>query len=316
MAGYGLNRRDTRVKMRFGLVALALATTLAMGALPAAADDDDDELQIYGLTTAQTLIVFEADDPQDADTVGPVSGLASGDRLLGIDFRPRTGELYGLGQSGRVYTIDTSTAVATFRSQLTVLPVGNSFGIDFDPTVDRLRVISDQNQNLRVNVDTGATTTDTPLNYSATDPNTGKDPVAVGAAYTNNDNDEIVVAPATPTAGKTGTSLFDIDSALDVLVLQSPPNSGTLNTIGSLGTNTNDFVGFDIYSEVTNGATTSNTASCASLSNNGRSALYQIDLATGSASKLGPFTRSKTVVDIAVPQAQVSDGDDDDDDDD
>lgn len=292
-----------RITRKIG--ALALVSVMALGSSVAQADGEDD-ITIFGLTTSQTLIEFDADRPQKAETVGQVSGLAAGDTLVGIDFRPRTGELFGLGQSGRLYTIDTETAVATFRSQLTVALVGDSFGMDFNPTVDRLRVISDERQNLRINVDTGATIVDGPLNYAAGDENAGRDPVAVGAAYTNNDNDEIVVPPAAPTPGRTGTTLYDIDSAIGILAIQSPPNAGTLNTVGSLGVRTNEFVGFDIYSEIVDGATVSNTA-FASLSNPGRSALYEIDLEDGSADKIGPFTRSVTLVDIAIPQGQNQD---------
>ncbi len=77
--------------------------------------------------------------------------------MVGIDYRPENQELYGLDASGAIYTIDPPTAVATFKSQLNVALVGCSFGVAFNPVVDRLRIISDTGQNLRANVDTGAT---------------------------------------------------------------------------------------------------------------------------------------------------------------
>ena len=65
----------------------------------------------------------------------------------------------------------------------------------------------------------------------------GAIPAIVASAYTNS------------TPGATATQLFGIDSDLDILVLQNPPNSGTLSTIGSLGVDTGDRVGFDVVGE-------------------------------------------------------------------
>ena len=78
--------------------------------------------------------------------------------------------------------------------------------------------------------------TDRPLAYAASDANAGQKPNVVGAAYVNN----IARAPS--------TALFNIDSVLDIVVQQAPPNDGTLNTIGSLNFGTAQMVGFDISS--------------------------------------------------------------------
>lgn len=119
-------------------------------------------------------------------------------------------------------------------SQLTVTLAGRSFGVDFNPAANRLRVISDTGQNLRHNIDDPAaprtTTADTPLTNPTTPPTTAKG--VTGAAYTNND-----LNPAT------STSLFDIDTTNDRISLHSPANSGTLAPTGNLGVN----AGFDIY---------------------------------------------------------------------
>jgi hypothetical protein len=111
---------------------------------------------------------------------------------------------------------------------------GASFGFDFNPTVDRIRVTSDAEQNLRLNPDTGAVAAvDTNLAYAAGDPGAGTNPSVAGSAYTNN------------FAGATSTTLYDIDNARHALVTQNPPNDGTLTTVGALGTN-NEAVAFDI----------------------------------------------------------------------
>jgi hypothetical protein len=248
---------------------------------------DCNELRIFGYTAAGKLIRFEDDKPLFAWTVGTVSGLAGDTALVGIDYRPADGKLYGLGNAGGVYTINTFNAVATFKSQLDVALSGTSFGVDFNPTVDRLRVVSDNGQNLRVNVDTGATTTDTALNYTG--------PAALGiagAAYTNNDADP-----------NTATTLYDIDTMLDQAAIQAPPNSGTLNPTGKLLVDTTQDVGFDIYSRMDNGNIVE-TLGFAALRVGTRSRLYRIDLFTGKARLRGSFASHHHVVGLAIPLNQ------------
>ncbi len=80
--------------------------------------------------------------------IGTVSGLSGDTKLIGIDFRVQDGRLYGVGELGGVYTVDTATATATKVSQLTTAPSGTNFGVDFNPASDRLRVINDTGQNL------------------------------------------------------------------------------------------------------------------------------------------------------------------------
>jgi hypothetical protein len=91
--------------------------------------------------------------------------------------------------------------------------------------------------------------------------------------------------------------LYDIDSTLDVLVIQNQPNAGILNTVGNLGVNTTDEVGFDI-SQGTGVA-------YASLTIGGSAGLYQISLANGAATLVGAIANAaslagETVVDISV----------------
>ena len=122
---------------------------------------------------------------------------------------------------------------------------GSSFGFDFNPAPDRIRVVSNLGQNLRLSPNDGAIAgMDTALAYAAGDLNAGRTPSVVGAAYTNPDMDP-----------QTNTVLYDIDSRRDtdpapgggdVLAIQVPPNAGQLNTVGRLGINLDDIVGFDI----------------------------------------------------------------------
>ena len=77
-------------------------------------------------------------------------------------------ELYGLGDGGGIYTLDTSTAEAKV-TELTVDLQGDFLGVDFNPAANALRIISDTGQNLRhpfAGPLQFQTQTDTPLNYT------------------------------------------------------------------------------------------------------------------------------------------------------
>lgn len=222
---------------------------------------------LYGVTGANTLVRFRSSSPGTIERTFNVTGLQGGESIVGIDARPATRQLYALGSTGRLYVVNPASGRAALISTVSTALSGTSFGMDFNPTVDRLRVTSDADQNLRINVDTGATTVDTALAYAGSDVNAGQNPNVVASAYTNS------------VAGATTTTLYNIDSARDVLVTQNPPNNGTLNTVGALGVDTSDAVGFDI-------APNGNTA-FAALTVGGVSQLYTVNLMTGAATLVG-----------------------------
>ena len=251
----------------------------------------------FALTDNNALLSFNSGTPTTLTGVGPLRTPGPGSQaiqdLIGIDFRPATNTLYGVGKFGAIYTINTSNAEATLVTTLTPTTGddnpfdflrGSRFGFDFNPVVDRLRINSDLNQNLRVNVTTGATITDTNLAYTSGDPNFGKDPNVVGAGYTNNTNTV------------SGTTLYVIDSVLDVLAVQNPANSGALTTVGDLKFDTSSLVGFDIqFDGVKN-------VGYAALQNvtNGVSHFFSIDLATGNATPIGTIGGGDFIDGIAV----------------
>jgi hypothetical protein len=271
-------------------VLVALLAGVAAGPAPASEEASSlrvpigSALDVIGLTADQRLVRFRESLPQRARTIGRVIGLSGDTRLVGIDFRPATGELYGLGDNGGVYTVSPDTAVATFKAQLSVVLSGSSFGVDFNPTVDRLRIVSDNGQNLRANVADGVTATDLALNYA------GTTALGVtGVAYTNNDLD-----------ANTATTLFDIDTTLDQVVVQAPPNNGTLNPAGKLLVDVGSAVGVDIYSRLDQGRTVGNTA-FASLTVGGRAGFFALNILTGEATLRGWFRVGDQVMDIAIP---------------
>lgn len=269
------------------LMGLLVTALLAVSAPMVASADRSrgGDLDVVAVTADGRLIEFESDDPDDADTIGRIKGLVGDTAILGIDYRPATGELIGLGNAGRVYAISDRNATATKKSQLSVALAGTSFGVDFNPTVDRFRIVSDTGQNLRANVDTGATLVDGTLSSAPPAAASG----ITGAAYTNNDADP-----------NTATTLFDLDSALDQIVIQSPANSGTLAPTGKLGVDTGLAIGFDIFSDIRNGTTAGVRAFASLTTTDGRSRLYRINLLQGRAKLVGKFDRDDPVTGIAI----------------
>ena len=189
-------RKQVRLSDPGALAAVGVSALLAM---PATASDsgssrcsDIDQsrrpsLDVVGLTSDPRLVCFNEFRPDKATTIGFVAELSGGDTtLIGIDYRVQDGRLYGVAYVGGIYLLDVANAAATAFSRITVALDGTSFGVDFNPVADRLRIFSDIGQNLRHNVNVGGTTaTDTALNYM-----TGVKALGVaGAAYTNNDLD-------------------------------------------------------------------------------------------------------------------------------
>jgi Domain of unknown function (DUF4394) len=247
-------------------------------------------LELVGLTRDQKLVCIPENLPSLTTTIGALSGLEGGDvQLVGIDFRPANGKLYGLGNDGGVYTIDVATGVAELQTQLDAKLSGTSFGVDFNPTVDLLRIVSDTGQNLAANVVTGVTTVNAAL---TTPPAAGTTLGVTAVAYTNNDLD-----PAT------ATTLFDINTATDRVVIQAPPANGTLNPTGNLRVDAGSDVGFDIYSRLNLGIT-ADVKALAALTVGGSARLYTLNLLTGEASLKGTFPRAHQVTGLAIPLNQ------------
>ncbi len=203
--------------------------------------DRGDDYKYATIKDDNKLVVFDRDGNKRQYQINR-NGIPVNQDFVGIDVRPtgpKAGGLYGLTRNGNVFVIDPRNGAARFVSRLNVALVGNSFGVDFNPEVDRLRVISDQDQNLRANVDTGATLVDGRIRYAQGDRNQGRNPVATGAGYT--------YAPfSTQTPPPGDTTLYDIETGSDFLTVQAPPNNGTLNSVGSLNRNVGPRVGFDV----------------------------------------------------------------------
>lgn len=237
---------------------------------------------IFGITGANELVSFDSATPNSLLTTVAITGAS----IINIDFRPATGGLYGLDGINDLYLLNRFTGVASFVGTPGISG-GFDYGFDFNPTVDRIRVVTDDGQNFRVNPNDGSlTATDGALDYTAGDPNDAATPALSGAAYTNN------VATATT------TTLYGIDANLDILARSTNANGGLYVTQGDLGLDVTGLLGFDI-----SGPT---GVAYASLSTDGfSSSLYTIDLATGAATFVGGIGSASgtTILDIsAVPE--------------
>jgi hypothetical protein len=204
--------------------------------------------------------------------------------VLGMDVRPADGDLYALSSAGKLYTIDIQSAEATLHSTLSAdatdmsspfatLP-DSDFGVGFNPVPDRLRVVGRDGTNLRINVDTGATTTDAALSPTS---------MAVHAvAYTNS------------FAGATSTALFAVDAASAALTLiggnpatggtcpddATNPNCGNVTSLGPLGvSDLSDVTGFDIAGDPDAAV----AFLAVTIGDAASSSLYVVDLASGAA---------------------------------
>lgn len=240
---------------------------------------------VYALDGNNNLIRFGTMSPGTVTNTFPISGLQIGESILGIDFRPNDGRLFAMSNMNRLYTLDTLSGTAIPVGVAAFAPAlsGFAFGFDFNPVPDRIRVHSDAEQDLRLNPNTGGLAgNDSSLTYAFGDANFGINPSIVGTAYTNS------------VFGAMSTTLYAIDSGLDILVTLPSPNNGQMYTVGPLGVNTSNAVGFDISGKdgVAYAALT--------VAPNIFSSLYFLDLSSGTAILLGNIGTPAALRSIAV----------------
>ncbi|MBL7747416.1 MAG: DUF4394 domain-containing protein, partial [Chitinophagaceae bacterium] len=267
---------------------IAIVAVTMLTFLTSCDKDDDNNMEtpvakpdiiFYGLSNNNTLAKYNANASGSTIANPTISGLPAGEKIIAIDFRPATGQLYGLGSSSRLYIINHETGAATAVGSAPFTPAisGTLVGFDFNPTVDRIRLVTSAGQNLRLHPETGAVAaTDMPLNPGS--------PAVVAVAYTNS------------VAGASATTLFDIDINTGKLFKQDPPNNGALVEVGSLGVSSGNESGFDISPD--------NMVALASFNISGNSVLHQIDLNTGKATSLGNI--SIPLIGLAIPTNPVA----------
>ena len=249
---------------------------------------------VYGIA-GSNLVSFYSSTPSTIIATVPLTGFGAGQSIIGIDFRPATGQLYAMGyiaSSGatQIYTVNTATGAATMvGSPVTLAANMVGIGFDFNPTADRIRVTSTTDQNYRLNPNDGTlSATDTPLTYAPGDANASMSPTMYAVAYSNS-------YPGTPTT----TTIYYYDAALNNLATSAAPNGGVVNTVGSTGIIANTAAEIDL--DITSNAVASTNMGYLVASINGSTSnFYTLNLATGATMLVGTIAAGSTVSDIAV----------------
>lgn len=251
---------------------------------------------VQAVRDGNTLVTVNTSAPSTVLRSVTITGLGAGQTVAGIDYRPAAPRiLYAISNVGQIYTVDTRTGVASAIGT-PPLPTISAVGFDFNPTVDRLRIVTQVGQNVRANPDTGAlAATDVNLAYAPTDANAGAIPTVAGAAYTNN------------VAGATTTTLYVLDTrgalAPTRLATQGnatvSPNTGQLFTVGSTGVTSLGVSGFDIGSTGTAFATFTDPVTRVT-------SLYSINLGTGAATPLGVLAGNTSYEGLAIALASFT----------
>jgi hypothetical protein len=238
---------------------------------------------LYATDTQGNLLSFAANSPRRAHSKA-ITGLPAGVALRGIDFRPATGDLYALGSDKVVYRVNVATAIAVAEGPAFELAPAalssQNIGFDFNPTVDKIRVTSDADDNIRLNPDEGnLLSEDTSL--------TPADVMVVGSAYTNSS-----FTAAKPTA----TELYALDVATspDTLWIQRPANAGTLIMPMKLDFDLGANAGFDIAGARNVGYVAGTRVGRA------HAELWRVDLATGKTRSLGRIGDGRTITGLAA----------------
>lgn len=272
------------VNLGTGVVASTGSFPATAGAAPtvlALASNGAQTAKVFGVTTTGKLVSFAPSAPGTVTAIGTI-GVAAGETVRSIDFRPSIGPKNGQlvafatapGGVGKLYAVDPTNAAATLISTLAAdatdvsspytAVAGTSGGIDFNPLPDRLRTVTDVGQNLRSNVDSGATTTDATLSVTGIH----------GAAYTNS---------FTSTASTTLYYLRDVGAGNSTLHTTTAPNDGVLTTVGTdLGADYSSVGDLDIA-----GGQNGFVLAALQPSGGGLSGLFRINLTTGVASSIG-----------------------------
>lgn len=247
---------------------LSLTIALAVAALTLAAAPASARVA-YGITGNATLITFNTNTPGTVTQSTAITGLQGGEAVYGIDVSPITGQLFALGSTSRLYTVNTTTGAATQVGTGTFTPVisGSDFGFDVNPVTGLIRVISNAQQNIELNPTTGEAIAHPAINPALP---------TVGAAYSNN------------FAGAPSTSLFDLDSGATSLYTQSlAPDNGTLSLIGTPSFLVDPELGFDVGAD---------GVAFAAVTSGALAALFTINLSNGSDTFVANFAGGTAAV--------------------
>ena len=270
--------------MHLSIRTTVAGAALALTALAAPA------VTLVGITSQNQITRIDTTNISAASTVA-ITGLAAGDRFVGIDLRPKDNRIYGVTLSNQLYTVDELTGATSLVAALSSAVVNPAlgYGIDFNPVADfgsgaSLRLLSSAGANLAVNASTGV------VGNAANTIASGFS----GAAYSN--------SSPLPTAAPASTTLYYINSSSDTLQMATSAfNTPTISSVGALGVDVLKANGFELLAD--------GSAFAALNVDDGSSLLtgiYSINLGTGAATLLGSYNGTLSGLTVsAVPEPQT-----------
>jgi hypothetical protein len=246
---------------------------------------DAGAANVFALTNDNRLIGFDSANPNVLILDVAIADVPPGETMKAIDFRPATWELFGVSNMAKLYRIsvdlESQGAQATGIGASVTPIVGDKYGLDFNPVVDRIRLTTEDEMNLRINPNTGALSgLDVPLTPAGN---------VVDIAYDRNFR------------GTLSTTVFGIDSGTDQLVRiggvdgMPSPNGGQVTNVGAVGVNFGensalDYSGKTLY---------------ALLSVDGSTGLYTIDAIGGAGTLVGAVAGNPITVSMAVEPERI-----------
>ena len=252
---------------------------------------------LVAINSQNQISIFDSSNAAGA-VFNTISGAAAGKTFVGIDLRPSNNLVYGVTTSNEIFTLDAYTGNSSFVAALSNNIISSSFGygIDFNPVNEAavttsFRVVGSNGQNFAVNANNGLVT-NFANNTGAATPSHMIAAGYTGVAYTNSN----------PSAPASSTSLYYINSSTDELfVATSAFNTPTITKVGALGHEILRANGLDISS--------SGIAYSSFLMDDGtgKSVLTTINLATGTATKVGDFVGTINGLTVApVPEPETN----------
>jgi len=267
---------------------------------------------ILGLSSSGTEVTrFLASGPGTIAFFPSITGITSGETIAGLDLRSTDGALYGLGvdsalETATLYRVDPQVGAATtvgvasgigfvdtLGAQIDLPTVATGYGIDFDPTTDRLRVVTGNGLNFRIN----------PISGAAVDGNGDVAGVQMDTTLSGTVSSLSGIAFTDSYPGAIASTLYGLDPVTNSLCIIASPSSGVTSSSLPIRLTTGeslDFssaIGFDIQNSVktsASGAAVPSGKGLASLSVGGTTRLYEIDLTTGQATNLGVLGQNLT----------------------
>ncbi len=135
---------------RGGAIVSVAGVIASIHAVPALAQS------IQAVRGGNTLVTVNTGAPGTVTRSTVVTGLGAGQTISAIDYRPAAPRiLYAISNVGQIYTFNSRTGVAT-AGGTPPLPTISGVGFDFNPTVDRLRIVNQAGQKVGASPDTGA----------------------------------------------------------------------------------------------------------------------------------------------------------------